>query len=440
MFIKEGIKVLKCEQCLSLIEEEWSICPFCKYKLKEIDISEEQNKTKEEKPFFENINDNEVKDEKNTDSTTFKDKPSKSQIFDLGDDDFQNNYDRGMYYYKKGVYDKALIYFNLFLKDNPENIDIYIYIAKIHYKNKDIEKAITIYEKILSIEPKSIEAYYGLSISFYKVKKLDQAMINCRRVIQLDPKYINAYFLLGCIYYIQEQIEEAISIFQRAIQLKPDHKQINIILCILYNKMKNYNESLLQLKEAIKLNPNAEFYNLIAVTYFKQNKIEKSFEYLKKGVELYPNSYLLHYNLACLYFILGDFNNVISECKHSINLNPDYIENYNLIGMVLYKNNKIEESIDFFKKSINIYPNPVGYKGLGLVYNKQERFNLAIEMFNRALEKSDKQDDIYSNIGESYRLMGDFDESMRYFLKSIELNNENQESYIGIGKIYVNRC
>ena len=77
---------------------------------------------------------------------------------------------------------------------------------------------------------------------------------------------------------------------------------------------------------------------------------------------------------------------------------------YNILGLILTEQKKIDESIECYKKGIKIAPN---------------------------------YDAIYNNLASSYQLKNDYNKAENYFKKSIDLDNKSSESQNNLGNLYL---
>ena len=155
-----------------------------------------------------------------------------------------------------------------------------------------------------------------------------------------------------------------------------------------------------------------------------------------------------------------NFAKAESLCKKLIVTNPKVVFLYNLFGLILSGQKKIDESIEYFKKGIEIDPNfAIIYNNLGLsffnqksnnyiekaeksykksistdhtlaephnnlgtLYNSLSKYKEAIECYNKALELNPKFYYTHNNLGSVHLALGNFDNARRHFEASIKIN------------------
>ncbi|MFC1709599.1 hypothetical protein ACFL2J_06065 [Candidatus Omnitrophota bacterium] len=74
----------------------------------------------------------------------------------------------------------------------------------------------------------------------------------------------------------------------------------------------------------IQKRPNfIEALKALAETYTKSGECKKGLELDKRLVKLLPDDYIVHYNLACSYSLLGDIDNALKSMRQAIALGYD---------------------------------------------------------------------------------------------------------------------
>lgn len=82
------------------------------------------------------------------------------------------------------------------------------------------------------------------------------------------------------------------------------------------------------------------------------------------------------------------------------------------------------------------YPNQVSYNSIGVNYHNSGNYNKAIKSFKKALAAGEKNDYVYSNLGNDLAQIGRFDEALEYLQKAVDLRGEYAIPMIVMGEIY----
>jgi Tfp pilus assembly protein PilF len=121
---------------------------------------------------------------------------------------------------------------------------------------------------------------------------------------------------------------------------------------------------------------------------------------LDDAIRLYKESIAIcptadaHTYLGWAYSFLGKIDDAISQCEIAIELDPDFGNPYNDIGVYLMQQQKLDEAIPWLEKAKlakRYEPRHFPYINLGRVYLTKGMINRAIEEFRGALgEKPDE--------------------------------------------------
>jgi Tfp pilus assembly protein PilF len=115
---------------------------------------------------------------------------------------------------------------------------------------------------------------------------------------------------------------------------------------------------------------------------------------LDRAIELYLGSIALnptaeaHTFLGWTYHFQGKIEEAIVECKRAIEIDPDYGNPYNDIGVYLIDLNRHEEAIPWLEQAIKAKryePRHFPYYNLGRVYLAKGHINRARELFQQSL-------------------------------------------------------
>jgi Tfp pilus assembly protein PilF len=113
-----------------------------------------------------------------------------------------------------------------------------------------------------------------------------------------------------------------------------------------------------------------------------------------RAVELYLGSLTLHPTaeaytfLGWTYHFQGKIEQAIAECKHAIEIDPDFGNPYNDIGVYLIDLDRYDEAIPWLEQALNAKryePRHFPYFNLGRVYLAKGMINRARELFQKSL-------------------------------------------------------
>ncbi len=121
--------------------------------------------------------------------------------------------------------------------------------------------------------------------------------------------------------------------------------------------------------------------------FVAQNKLNEAKECYQKSVEIYPTADAYTY-LGWMYTYDGLYTEAIDLCFKAIELDPDFGNPYNDIGVYLLRLGKLDSSVKWFiraTKAPRYEPKHFPHINLAQVYLKQGKLSKAMEHANKVL-------------------------------------------------------
>jgi len=167
------------------------------------------------------------------------------------------------------------------------------------------------------------------------------------------------------------------------------------------------------------------------INLYKSGNLVKTEEIVKKLIKENPNLVFL-YNLLGLTLSAQNKIDEAIECyKNGIKVDPKYAMIYNNLGLLFFNRRSIKlGSKDYLKKAEDLYKQsisldsaiPEPQTNLGNLYNLTNKHNDAIKHHKMAIQINPKFVYPYLNIANVYLSIGKFDQAKEYLVKAIEIN------------------
>src|SRR6266849_4068231 len=110
----------------------------------------------------------------------------------------------------------------------------------------------------------------------------------------------------------------------------------------------------------------------------------------KESIKIYPTADA-HTYLGWAYSFIGRLDEAIAQCEIAIQLDPEFGNPYNDIGVYLMQQEKLDEAIPWLEKAKQAKryePRHFPYLNLGRVYLAKGMIQKALEEFRGALERN----------------------------------------------------
>lgn len=260
--------------------------------------------------------------------------------------------------------------------------------------NQDYPNAQALHDEI-SNTIKEINGYFNKGVSFYAMNDYQSSIENFEKALNLSPNNqkvqtklaeaiqmnidsYKAYMEFGDYEVFEKEIK-------RLIADHPEQPELHFNLGNVLIKQKDYNQAFDSLKTTLEIDPNHKeaqevFYDLVKVLNTDQDQDKDN------------------YQLALLYFQKKDYNNAVVALGKVLEHKPNDQDAQKLLDKVMVLMNKTDNhnadvSNENLSKELAAYSqktlsNPNDYDSfykIGIIYEKKQRFDLALENYSKAL-------------------------------------------------------
>jgi O-antigen ligase/Flp pilus assembly protein TadD len=245
----------------------------------------------------------------------------------------------------------------------------------------------------------------GLAIASENIfvkKEREDAKINCHEINLNFHKNKNYYKVIKIPLIITVVILMVLMI--NVIIIKPYRAELNLYQGRRWLIDGNYKNALPVISYARELDPhNGRILHALGATYYNLGEFNQAIYYLQEA-----KKYMIDVNTFCIlglsYFKLNMFKEAEEEFKQAIYLNPKFTEGYHYLGLLYFQQENYDKAVEQWNKFLEIEPNfPNKYivlNNLGIVYQKKEMPDKALEYFVQALQLAPLGDPIEKEIEE----------------------------------------
>ncbi|HOZ30136.1 MAG TPA: tetratricopeptide repeat protein [Bacteroidales bacterium] len=216
---------------------------------------------------------------------------------------------------------------------------------------------------------------------------------------------------------------------------KPEYKTNNAIHDEMCLKAISY------LERAVEIYPEyVDALNLLGNAYYEYNyDIAKSLHYYAQVLKYkkyhtisYTNARIVMMNTIGLMGTGATQNtasDVIKSCQEIVKVQPEFGEAYHLIGTLYGKYlNNLDSAWIYFEKAntCKFDKNASFYKDLGVVSGMTGKYSESLTYFLKAIELDPNDPQTYYNVGVTYQQLGDLNNAAAYISKSNEMKQQQQ--------------
>ena len=199
-----------------------------------------------------------------------------------------------------------------------------------------------------------------------------------------DPQY---QYNMGLFFLNQGNVDEALKYLNRAINLNPRYDLALYALGLAHSMNGNFEESVRYLQNCIQINPTlSDAHNILGSVYQEMGLIDQAEREFKIALtdENYKSRDNSYYNLARLYLTKDKLQEALDSVEKVLGINDRMAMAYNLKGIILEKLNNFEGAIENYSKATEIIADNVDFNfNLAVAYFKNNDFSKAKEIFEK---------------------------------------------------------
>jgi tetratricopeptide (TPR) repeat protein len=273
-------------------------------------------------------------------------------------------------------------------------------------KNDDGKKTSTIDEITTQIsENSSDDALYFKRAKLYeKADSIDMAIVDMQKAIEFNHTNVDYYLYLADLFLKSGQLSNTLTVIQNASAIEPNNVELLLKTSEIYLMFKKYKET---------------------------------FEFANKALENDPRNDKAYFIRGYTHKELGDTAKAIENYEKAILYNPEHYHANVELGLI-YGAAHNSLAVDYFKNAIRIDSlNPNAYYNLGMFYQSHFMENEALETYRELLKFNPNNQYAHYNMGYILlQLLKAPKESIPYFEKAIEIQNDYYQAYFNIGLAY----
>lgn len=273
-------------------------------------------------------------------------------------------------------------------------------------------KVLNIQKEALKLFPDSERINTNTGVALFKFNKLKKAKNYLIKAIKLDPTSWQPYLQIGDLYYASGEYKQASEAYAESINLL--RKSAKILRCVVGLPEKEisnkYAKEMLQSKEV-------PYENLIGfgVGLFQQEEYGLSNELFARALKVRPEELDIHAYCAITSFRLSNYEKAREHAQH-VQIADEREGQTDLPPF-----GNMEDNPAHF---ISIIADC--YMKLGQSYAFLEKYELAFNEINKAIEIGGTKSRFLCAIAGTYLLKGDKVEAKKFYKKAMELDPSDE--------------
>lgn len=356
--------------------------------------------------------------------------------------------DNAWYDFYKQDYKKAISEFDEIAASNPRAPHGYYGLAASYYQLEDYENAVKYYTKLANLIGDDPNIYRTLAGAYHMLAyETDGDYSNAAKYIQksleLNSNDTIALNIAGDIYRETMNHDKMWYYYNKSLSINNTNPYTLADVGVAYWHEKDFDTAIKYLTKSIEQNPyNKLVGQALQDSYYLKGDYDKVIEVGNSLINYTPNYYWYYYEIGLSYIFKNESDKAIFYLKKAVELTPQtllYRVAYSnaALGLAYLQNKEYDKSINSFQTALNNGNIPIAYGGLSAAYYflnedvKSERFlrlffnfDIPTEMgVNRYLYS--KQLNLLSILYINNKA---YDRAVRHLEIALELDPGNKES------------
>jgi tetratricopeptide (TPR) repeat protein len=220
-------------------------------------------------------------------------------------------------------YDTALEASEKAVKDYPDSRELVSERAALLASAGKANAAVAMLKPLLKNNNEDREIWLTIARVYQQDKQFDQArqaVAKAEQMSESDQETAYIHFLYGSIWERQKDFKRAEQEFRKALDIDPDSAMtLNYLGYMWADQGMNLDDAVKYIKHALDLEPNSGAYmDSLGWAYYKQNHLDEAQKYLEDAAERTNSDPTILDHLAEVYFSQGRFRETQAKWKTAL--------------------------------------------------------------------------------------------------------------------------
>jgi tetratricopeptide (TPR) repeat protein/S1-C subfamily serine protease len=284
------------------------------------------------------------------------------------------------------------------------------------------------------VEPQTADDWNRRGDLHYDEGRLDLAFADYTEAKNKFSDDASARSNRGWVFYRRNDPVTALAEFNEALQR--DANLLNAIWgrALVYRTQEKYTESIDELTKAILLvsdtKQHAQLLNERGNTYFAAEKFDEALADYDRSIEKNPDEPWTHSNRGETLAKLGRLEECFTALDKAISLNPNIPQFWNIAGNIWFERERYDLAANLYTRAIDVGgTDAVYYRNRGGAYRRGGQTNEAIADLEKAAEMEPSNDEYWNELGFAHHDAGRHDLAIKAFTFAIQ-RDENNGNYL----------
>jgi tetratricopeptide (TPR) repeat protein len=289
-------------------------------------------------------------------------------------------------------------------------------LATYYHYDHDVPRALRYSIEAVEADPGNVRYLYNAATRYMTAGRQVEAVRMYENVVRRKPDYLDARINLGTIYMNMGMTGEALNEFLEAVRIDPTSVAACCKLADAYSRNGRSDEAIELYARAIELDSkNPEIYMNLAILRMNAGQRDRAARLFERAIDADPLYAPAYYNRGKIYAQEGDDERALEFYERYISLEPSSLDARFEVAVILDRAGRLEEALEHLRHIINERPADVGVmNNIGVIHSKNNEFDMAVRVFEEALEIDPDHPAVLLNAARAYYRLGDYSRAWEY--------------------------
>ncbi len=339
-------------------------------------------------------------------------------------------------YQEAEQFDQAIDVLNKLKKIHPDRLEIYFALAHNYILSADYKSAIGIYNEIEEKSGVSEKISMQKQRLYAQLNQWEKAENEIKKLIDAFPENPKYYGLLADLYAAQGNEKAALETYRKVLKINPADPYIHLSLADYYRQKQMPDSSFAHLELAF-YNPDLDIDTKMQILLSFYTISENNDKYKQKAYRLLEIGREVHPHEAKIYTITGDFlyrdgklTEALEAYKKAAELEPEHQDIWSQILLIESELKQYQAVMQDAEKAIELFPNqPTFYYLYGVAAYQLKNYQQAIDYLtvgkDFVINNNPLLSQFYGALGDAYYAIDEKQKAFKQYDKSLQLLPDN---------------
>jgi len=261
-------------------------------------------------------------------------------------------------------FDKAAGQYRAAIGVDPEYVGAHNNLGAMLTEQGHLDDAIRHLREALRIDPEHANAHFNMANALSRTDRIENAIFHYKESLRINPENPKSHNNLGALLQDLDRFDEAVRQYRSALSLDPTDARARHNLGDALSELNQFEEALFHLERAAQLAPSDDaFRSRLASVHVSagarqagRKRLLEAKEHFLRAIELAPDNWRAHYNLAVVLSMTGELEAAATEYAKTLALEQDFAEAHNSFGELWLRFDRPGQAVEQFREALRLKP------------------------------------------------------------------------------------